>query len=510
MAISAMLIGNTLFSPAQTQTVNPDSSLRSILDNLEGTPLTLHEAVQHALEKATSVRTAEAAFNAARGAARREAGTFDPELFFSFVHSDESQPAASLFSGSTTQNTATGGLRMNLPTGTRIEASMNALKVESSSSFAFLNPQYTAFGNFSLRQPLLGGLWVSARKNLTKADQEADAAKARYDQEVLAISTQVEQGYWDLYAAERDYAVQKLTRDRADAFLKETELRSRTGLIGPNQVANARTFLAEQEILFLDREEQLDRISDQLASLIGNRPDNGKVRLITVDDPPEEFPLEDPDVLVGHALKNNLTLQASESDVDAHRTLSMAASWEALPQVDIVGSIGGNGVAGTTRDVYIGNDTIRSKVTGGLSDALSQVAQRVFPTWSVGVEVTIPVGLRSGLGEQDRLEAEVVIAEQRRIQVARTLEAQVLSSYRELFHGQRRLKAAREGVAAAQEQVRIGLIEFQNGRSTAFELVRLGTDFAAAQQRYSQALVRSAKAAASLRQLTSGAYPPIH
>jgi len=506
----AIFIGHTLSSPAQKQTANPDSSLQTILDNLDGTPLSLHEAVQHALEKATSVRTAEATYNAARGAARREAGTFDPELFFSFVHSDQNQAAASLFSGSTTQNTAIGGLRMNLPTGTRIEASMNALKLESSSSFAFLNPQYTAFGNISLRQPLLGGLWISARKNLTKADQEADAAKARYNQEVLAVSTQAEQSYWDLYAAERDYAVQKLTRDRADAFLTETELRSKTGLIGPNQVASARTFLAEQEILLLDREEQLDRTSDQLASLIGNRPIGGKIRLITVDNPPEEFPVEEADVLVGYALKDNLSLQATSADIDARRALSKAASWEALPRVDIVGSIGGNGVAGTARDVYIGNDTIRSTITGGLGDALSQAVRRTFPTWSIGVELTIPIGLRSGFGEQDRLDAEVVIAEQRRIQFARALEDLVRSSYRELFHGQRRLKAAREGVAAAQEQVRIGLIEFQNGRSTAFELVRLGTDFAAAQQRYSQALVRSAKAAASLRQLTSGAYPGTH
>ena len=66
------------------------------------------------------------------------------------------------------------------------------------------------------------------------------------------------------------------------------------------------------------------------------------------------------------------------------------------------------------------------------------------------------------------------------------------------------LTAAKEGVDAAQEQVRIGLIEFENGRSTAFELVRLGADFAVAHERYSQALVRSAKAAANLRQLTSG------
>ena len=119
----------------------------------------------------------------------------------------------------------------------------------------------------------------------------------------------------------------------------------------------------------------------------------------------------------------------------------------------------------------------------------------------------MPIGLRTGLGEQDRLDAEVTLAEQRRIQQERILEEQIRTSHRELFHGQRRLQAARTGVAAAQEQVRIGQIEFQNGRTTAFELVRLSADFAVAQQRYSLALVRSAKAAANLRQLTSGAYP---
>ena len=77
------------------------------------------------------------------------------------------------------------------------------------------------------------------------------------------------------------------------------------------------------------------------------------------------------------------------------------------------------------------------------------------------------------------------------------------AAYREVSHGNGRLKAARDGVEAAEEQIRIGLIEFRTGRVTAFELVRLGEDFATAQQRYSDALVRTAKAAATLRQLTS-------
>jgi outer membrane protein len=500
---------NTRGQALSTSAANPDSALQTIVSTLEGTPLPLRNAVELALSNATSVRASEGVYLAARGAARREAGAFDPALFLSFNQLNQDQPTASFFSGatilSTKQSSAAGGLRMSLPTGTGIEASLNAISLETNSSFANLNPQYTTFGSLTLRQPLLRGFTVAGNKNVAKADRDLEAAKARYNQEILAVSTQVEQGYWDLYAAERDYAVQRLTRDRADAFLKDTETRARTGLVGPNQVANAKTFLAEQEILLLDREEQLDRLSDALSSLIGRRPDTGKTRLITVENPPDDFQVDELDVLIREALEKNLALQAAKSDVEARRALSDAAFWEALPKVDLVASLGANGLGGTGRDVIFNNDTLHAMNIGTLGQAMNQVFRRQFPAWSVGVEINVPIGLRSGLGEQDRLEAEVVIAEQRQIQQARLLEEEVRASYRELMNGKRRLLAARAGVDAAQEQVRIGLIEFENGRSTAFELVRLGEDFAVAQQRYSQALVRSAKAASNLRQLTSGA-----
>ena len=62
-------------------------------------------------------------------------------------------------------------------------------------------------------------------------------------------------------------------------------------------------------------------------------------------------------------------------------------------------------------------------------------------------------------------------------------------------------------MAASIKQVEIGMLEYRNGRTTAFEVVRLAADLATAQQRYSDALVRTARAAAVLRQLTGGWYP---
>jgi outer membrane protein TolC len=354
---------------------------------------------------------------------------------------------------------------------------------------------------------LLGGFAASARRQLLRAEHTFEAEKARYDQQTLAVSAEVERSYWELYAAERDYAVQTLIREQAELFLRETELRAKAGLIGPNQVANAKTFLAEQELLLLEREEQLAAHSDRLAALMGVRPQAGSPRFIAADEPPHEFPVESVEVLVQRALENNLNLQAARQDVEAMRALASAARWEVLPRVDLVGSVGGTGLSGAAQDVIFGSDTLRTTRSGSFSDAILQTRRRDFPNWSVGVEVSIPIGFRTGLGESDRLDAEVVGAEQRFLEQSRALEQLVRGAYRELYHGKRRLEAALEGVKAAEEQGRIGLIEFHNGRSTAFELVRLGADFAMAQRRYSEALVRTAKAAATLRQLTSGGYP---
>jgi outer membrane protein TolC len=321
------------------------------------------------------------------------------------------------------------------------------------------------------------------------------------------VRTQVEQTYWDLYAAERDFAVQGLIRDRATAFLDQAETRARAGLLGPSEVANARVFLAEQEQTVLDREEGVDTISDELATLMGQRPPGGLPRYRPTDEPPRDFPIEPQDAIVERAIARNHELRSSERLVASLRERARGARWDAYPTLDLFGSLGGNGLSGRSRDVVFGGDTLRTTVDGGFDDTWGQVFDREFPTWSAGVRVEIPIGFREGRGERDRLEAEVALAEQQHLARVRALEQEVRASHRELGNAAGRLEAARDGVDASFEQVRIGVLEFNAGRTTAFELVRLSSDLAEAQQRYSQALVRTAKAAAELRRLTSDGYP---
>ncbi len=500
---------------------NPDSTLTITIQKIEGVPISLEEVQRLALQQSTPVRDAEAAMRASRGALRHESGAFDPELFLDAQRTGVDQPTASPFSGGTplpsgatlvrsTQTGASTGARIKLPTGTEFEASVLATKRSTNTSFSFLEPQYDTDGRLSVRQPLLKGFGPGTWGDRSAAAREYEAAHARYEDAVLDMRAQVERTYWDLYAAERDYGVQRMIRDRAAALLEEIELRARAGLVGPNAVANARVFLAEQEQALLDREEQLDRISDQLATLTGRRPEAGAPRFKPSDEPPRDFSIGPEDSLVARALRQSRELRSAERELAAAKARAKGARWNMLPSLDLLGSVGGKGLSGTAvpRVNPFTQDTVQLAIDGGFGDTWTQVTKRRFPTWSAGISLSIPLGFRSGSGDYARLRAEQDRAEQALIATRRSLEERVRAGQRELAHASKRMEAAQSGVNASIEQVRIGILEYHNGRTTAFELVRLAADLAAAQQRFSQALVRTAKAVADLRRLTSEGLPP--
>ena len=71
----------------------------------------------------------------------------------------------------------------------------------------------------------------------------------------------------------------------------------------------------------------------------------------------------------------------------AVRARARAARWRALPTLDLVGSLGGNGLSGTGRDVLFPGATepVRTDIDGGFGESWAQVRDRDFPTWSLGL-----------------------------------------------------------------------------------------------------------------------------
>lgn len=487
-----------------------DSSIALELAKLPGDPISLAEAQGLALGGATQVQIATADAAAARGAARTEAGSYDPELYGEAQYTNDDIPSASPFIGAdvlrTEATSGTAGLRWTAPLGTELSASLNAVRMETNSDLALLVPEYTSYGELLMVQPLLDGFGVGQRGALTEAERRRDAADELLEEARLATLAAVEDRYWELYAAGRDFTVQRIITERAAALVDQAVTRNQVGVAGPVDVANARVFLAEQQQTLLDARELLGDTSDRLASLIGMRPSGAEGIYVPNEEPPADFPVVPVEQLIQTATARNHQIRALEREVEANRAGFDQARRNALPDLDLFGGLGGYGLTGDPQVVDFGGNQITTDIDGGLGDGLSQVIQRQYPAWRVGLSFSVPLGNRADGGERDQREADLVRAEQRLEEGRRTLDADIRSVHRALANGQERLDAARFGVDAAGEQVRIGVLEYESGRTSAFELVRLGGDLAAAQQRYSRALVRTARAAAVLRLLTGGAY----
>ncbi|MFN8548721.1 MAG: TolC family protein, partial [Candidatus Eisenbacteria bacterium] len=452
LLLAALSPGNAHAEDAATKPtweVSPDSMLAAALRQIEGAPLTLDDAMKSALANATAAKSAEALVRAARGSYRVERGAFDPSLFASWDRSSDDRLGASFLSGADTLksdlSTLRGGLSLKLPIGTDITASLDLTKTESNSALAALVPEYDASGALRVRQPLLKGFGPSSSAPLRAANEEYAGARESYRDAIAALKTEVETTYWDLRASEQDLGVLYAIRDMAGALLQEAKYRSAAGLVGPNQVANARVFLAQQVQAAIDGEERLDQVSDQLATLMGRRPD-AAARYSAASDPPADFASPPEEEALARANESSPELQAAERRLRAAEVRARGARWDALPALDLTGSLGGNGLTGRAHDIVFGGDTLRTTIDGGGSDAISQALGRDFPSWSVGLSLSFPLGLRSERGDRERVEAERSRAEQSYVATRRSLEERVRAACREVAHGRLRLDAAREGV----------------------------------------------------------------
>ncbi len=506
VALTAALACLALALPARAQEAEPDTSY--LAGEAEGSALgmTLEQAQRLAVANSPVSRAALAGWNTARGARLREAGAFDPVLFGENSRLSTDSPVTSPFAASELrQRILSGGLSWLSPLGTALALSLSQIQVETNAPFTTLPRERRTRARVDFVQPLLRGFGATAtRGELRALDRELEAARRRLEAATTDLHADVEIAYWELYAAERDLAIQRLQRQRAAVFLRDQVLRGRAGATGPGAVAAARRFLAEQEAQLIEVRLRYRAASDRLSEVLGvsaGRQD----RIHCLDEPPAPIAVEPLDATLERALRNNPSLRAAEQDAAAALTRFRRAARNAWPSVEAFGGYGGSGLAGTGRPIVFGGDTVGTSYDTGFDDAWKQVRDHTYPDWSFGVRVRVPVGWRSDRGERERLRGsyERVREAERARRLA--LENQVRRAHRENELSQEGLQAIRTLVAAAREQARIGRLEYQAGRATAYDLVGIEADLARAEFLESQTLARIARAQTELRRLTQPA-----
>lgn len=468
--------------------------------------LTLEQAQRLSAANSPSARAAAAALRSARGSRMSAAAAFDPVLFLSGEQTDVESPVSSPFAGSKLRTrTTSGGVAWRSPIGTDLNLGIERIRVETDAPFSTLPTERRAHARVDFVQPLLRGFGLAAtRGDLRAADRELEAARQAYAAATFDLVADVENAYWELYAAESRLAVQRLLRQRAAVFLRDQTLRGRAGVVGPGAVAIATTFLADQETALLDARLRTAATADRLAEVMGIRAERGQ-SWSTVEQPPAPGPVEPLGTVLALALEANPSLRAAQADSAAARARERRAAAHGRPTLEAFGGYGASGLSGIGRQIVFGSDTVGTAFDRDFGDAWDQVSGRDYPEWSFGLRLRTTIGWRAERGEHQRQLGNYERARETLRARRLALESSVRAAHREAELGERELTATLTLVAAAEEQARIARLEYQAGRGTAYDLVNFEADLAGARLREAEVRVRIARAASELRRLTTPA-----
>ncbi len=467
--------------PAATADAPPEQDDRPVLE------LSLDETVERALKNNASIavqkfspETAEADVNAARGA-------FDLLLTGNLERRSAASQGQSIFSGGSTLDTDSRsfgfGVQQLLQTGATLSASFDSTRSETNRFDALFNPSYTAGLNASFTQPLARGRGIdSPRQRLRVAKNNRAISDAAFHQTVVATLASVKQLYNNLLFSIDNLGAQRKNLALAKKLLEENRIRVKVGTLAPLDVVAAESEVASREEAVILAENSLRDAEDRLKEAIfpTNDPQNWALRIVPTDRPTAERPQIDVEAAVTNALAKRTDMAQARLGLENQDLGLRLARNQSLPGVDLVLTYGLSGLSGTQRRDADGNP-LPSPIEQGLGDAISNITGRDFPTWTIGVNVSYPLGNRSAKGAEARarLSKEQALADLRRLELQ--IAAEVRSAARSVETNFKRVESTRAARRLAEQRLEAEEKRFAAGMSTNFLVTQAQRDLAVAE-----------------------------
>lgn len=232
----------------------------------------------------------------------------------------------------------------------------------------------TVFGA-SVTQPLLKGGGVKATMaGIEVAQAEADIAFQNYRGQMMRVIAEAVSGYWDLYLAREKYNLRKESERNAEEILRDNIVRVKTGKMAETEVLEAEAGLALRRSLVSEAKQAIIAAANGVRTFISS----SAAEAATEIEPAETLHMEEVKLdfmgSLERAFKQRAEYLASLKKMGREDIRLVFAENQIWPQLDLKGSYNLNGLAETPGRSW--DDTW----------------QRDYTTWSVGLELRIPLG----------------------------------------------------------------------------------------------------------------------
>ena len=398
------------------------------------------------------------------------------------------------------------GIAQGFSTGTQVSLAFNNDHQSLNSLRNNYNPFTGSSVGLTVTQPLLRGFGLSLnRRFIHIANNNQKITSLLFEQQLIATVYGVTRLYTDLVALYEDVKNKEGSLALSQKLFTDTQAQVEEGTLARVEMtrANASVFSSRQDLINArGLLEEQEAILKTVLTKTGNQdPQVQAARIIPTDalgvpEKEEIRPIQD---LLSEAMAHRPDLSQANLQIENSEIGLKGSRNAVLPELDLVGVAQNNGLAGTLNPSLSGAD---ASLVGGYGTALDQIFTRKFPTYGIGLQVTLPI--KNRIAEADLARDEIQL---RQSQVRlRQLQNQARLEVEDSLIAMRRARSSYEAAVQArllqEESLDAEQQKFSVGASTSFFVIQY--ESLVAQAKSTEVAAKSAyvKARAALQRAT--------
>ena len=356
----------------------------------------------------------------------------------------------------------------------------NAFRQEDNSIFTNPNPLFLSDLDVTYTQPLLRNFGsIATERGIKIAQLNSEISREAFEQQVATTLQQVEIAYWNLVEARQQVEVARESLSLARELHQMNRVRVDVGTLAPLELVQSEVGIATREEQIILAEADVQSAEDELRRLMHLEQGELWDKPIEPTTPAETERADiDLDAAIATALAERPELRNQRLRTDLLDLESRFFRNQMRPRLDLTARYGYNGIGGDFRDEETGVIT-----PGGFSDAVDQIADRLFEGWRVDLLFGYPLqnrtararkaiadlDLEQGRNELSELEENVIVEVRSAVRGVRTAAQQIESTRASRGLAERNLDAERK--------------RYENGLSTSFQVLEITEDLTAARSR---------------------------
>jgi outer membrane protein TolC len=316
--------------------------------------------------------------------------------------------------------------------------------------------------------------------------------------QVENITDQVRAAYWNLRATIEQIEIQRQGLEQARQLLADNQLRVQLGTMAQIQVIQAEAQVANAEQALLNAEIQWRNQELAFKSLIIGGADDPLLgqTVNPVDLPTVQEQAVDIDAAIQVALSERTDIRQQRQQREIAELELDVTEDNRRPELDLAAAYSLQGVGGNLFDRSgLGGEPVLIQ-QGGYLDGLNSIADFATPTWSLSMNFSYPIGMRSAKANLERA----------RLQMQQTdlaLRSQELAIVTEVTNAglavtdtRLQLQAAQRSRELAEESAAAEVTRFNAGVATNFEVTAAQDALTAARLSELRALINHINAIA--------------